>query len=311
MKPTKLSIILLAMLAVTVLFALVLAGCEKMGDRPSSETISPTTTAPTVAELTTETPVTDDSPSSPLPPPVSSTPTTTQAPVTTQRPIVMVPATEPEETLPPLELTIPIPDRGKMSQKVEAEIKATYADEYDADELKVEFVAKLGDAYAVFVDGPWEYPCMVTEQIVHGYLFSYSSGRTMTIYKDGACYSLPKAYEQGVIDAKQVLDLNLIRYGSVRVRDPEKDYSEAKLEYDFDDQEIIIVVFPEYNLYSYAVEDFFEIGCVDIRDLTVKVTAGKLCRTLSLTLPVKNKQNVLKSIQILQLRGDIYSAEPN
>ncbi|MBQ7355585.1 MAG: hypothetical protein IJW62_08715, partial [Clostridia bacterium] len=245
-------------------------------------------------------------------------PEATEAPATTEKvPETTPPATEPAEPLPPLEITIPIPDPGEMPADVEAEIKDAYAKQYDEDpkELSVELVANLGNgAYAIFVDGPWEYPCMEEEHIIHGYLFWYGSGRTMDIYKDGAIYDLSKAYEQGVIDANQVLDLYLIyadQMGYLSVRNPEKFYTGATLENEFTENNIIIMVFPEYNFESYTAEDFAEIGCVEIKELTRNVKPDIINRIILLTLDKDSKQNVLDCIQILQQRTDIYSAEPN
>ena len=222
-----------------------------------------------------------------------------------------------EGELPPLEITIPIPDPGEMSAELEAEIIAASAKQYDeiATYFSIEFVADLGSgAYAIFLDGPWEYPCMVTEQIVHGYLFRYSSGRTMDIYKDGAVYGLSEAYDQGVIDANQVLDLYLIyadRMGYLSVRNPEKYYTWATIEDDFDADEIIIVIFPEYTLYPYTVEDFAEIGCVELRNLWFDEDDPSEVRIIWLKLDKNSKQNVLNCIKILEHRVDLESAEPN
>lgn len=218
------------------------------------------------------------------------------------------------DTLPPLEITIPIPDPGKL----EAEIIAASAKQYDEDpqDFSVEFVADLGSgAYAIFVDGPWDYPCMVTEQIVHGYLFWYSSGRTMWIYKDGVVYGLSKAYEQSVIDAKQVLNLYLIyadQKGYLSARNPEKTYSDATLEYHFIDNQISIWVFSEYNSYQYTANDFSEINCIELYESPWQnYEDGKRFRRILLTLDKKSKHNVLNCIQILQLRVEIYAADVN
>ena len=222
-----------------------------------------------------------------------------------------------DDILPPLEITIPIPDPGKMSAALEAEIKEAYAKQYDEDptDLSIEFVADLGDgAYAIFVDGPWQYPCMEEEHIVHGYLFWYSSGRTMDIYKDGAVYGLSKAYDQGVIDANQVLDLYLIyadRMGYLGVRNPEKYYTWATIEDNFDADEIIIVTFPEYNFYPYTAEDFAEIGCIELRNLWFDEDDPSKARIILLKLDKNSKQNVLNCIKILEHRADLESAEPS
>ena len=91
----------------------------------------------------------------------------------------------------------------------------------------------------------------------------------------------------------------------------EKVYCEATLEDDFTDNDILLVMTPENNFREYTVNDFSNIGCIEIEDLTNKPKEGKLCRILHLTLDTHSKQNVLDSIKILEERDDIYSAEPN
>ena len=91
----------------------------------------------------------------------------------------------------------------------------------------------------------------------------------------------------------------------------EKVYCEATLEDDFTDNDILLVMTPENNFREYTVNDFSNIGCIEIEDLTIEPKEGKLCRILHLTLEAHSKQNVLDSIKILEERDDIYSAEPN
>ena len=91
----------------------------------------------------------------------------------------------------------------------------------------------------------------------------------------------------------------------------EKVYCEATLEDEFTDNDILLVMTPENNFREYTVNDFSNIGCVKIEDLSIDPEKGKLCRILHLTLDTHSKQNVLDSIKILEERDDIYSAEPN
>ncbi len=91
----------------------------------------------------------------------------------------------------------------------------------------------------------------------------------------------------------------------------EKVYCEATLEDDFTDNDILLVMTPENNFREYTVNDFSNIGCIEIEDLSIDPEEGKLCRILHLTLDTHSKQNVLDSIKILEERDDIYSAEPN
>ncbi len=90
-----------------------------------------------------------------------------------------------------------------------------------------------------------------------------------------------------------------------------KVYCDATLEDGFTDNEILIVLTPDNNFREYTVNDFSNIECIEIEDLTIEPKEGKLCRILHLTLSVHSKQNVLNSIKALEERDDIYSAEPN
>ena len=200
---------------------------------------------------------------------------------------------------------------------IEQEIISAYAKQFGRDEskLSVRIVAEYDGVYAVYVDEDGiEYGDEMIEEVVHFYPFRYTNTQTMSIYKDGRIYTLPEAYEAGVFTAKNVLDLYLLhaeKEGYLDEKDPEKFYCLATLENEFTEDDIIIMVFPEYNFESYTVEDFAEIGCVEIRDLTRNVKPGIINRIVLLTLDEKSKQNVLDCIQVLQQRVDIYSAEPN
>ena len=90
-----------------------------------------------------------------------------------------------------------------------------------------------------------------------------------------------------------------------------KIYCEATLLDDFSDDEILLVMFPEYNFVEYTANDFKCIGCIEVEDLTIAPTEGKLCKILYLKLDTHSKENVLNAIRLLELRRDVYCAEPN
>jgi hypothetical protein len=200
---------------------------------------------------------------------------------------------------------------------IEREIISAYAKQFGKNEskLSVRIVAEYGDVYAVYVDEDgFAYEDEMIEEVVHFYPFRYTNTQTMSIYKDGRIYTLPDAYEAGVFTAKNVLDLYLLhaeKEGYLDEKDPKKVYCSATLEDDYDADEIIIVVFPEYNDYPYTAEDFLEIGCIEVKDLTVNIQPGQLCRILYLRLSAYSKQNVLDCVKMLELREDIYCAEPS
>ena len=93
--------------------------------------------------------------------------------------------------------------------------------------------------------------------------------------------------------------------------EPSKIYCNATLDDDFTDNDILVIMTPENNFREYTVEDFSDIGCIQIKDLTIGPTEGRLCRILHLKLEEHSKQNVLDAIKILEQRDDVYSAEPN
>ena len=92
----------------------------------------------------------------------------------------------------------------------------------------------------------------------------------------------------------------------------EKQYCNATVEDDFIDNKINIIVFPEYNFVEYTVDDFSEIGCINVYEDTYKPPQeGELGRQLQLTLKERSKENVLKAIKLLEQREDIYKAYPS
>lgn len=109
-----------------------------------------------------------------------------------------------------------------------------------------------------------------------------------------------------------ICTLNVSVFASDEIDDSiEKVYCEATIDDDFTDNEILIVVTPENNFREYTINDFSNIGCIEIEDLTIEPKENELCRIFHLTLSVHSKQNVLDSIKMLEEREDIYSAEPN
>lgn len=109
-----------------------------------------------------------------------------------------------------------------------------------------------------------------------------------------------------------ICTLNVSVFASDEIDDSiEKVYCEATIDDDFTDNEILIVVTPENNFREYTINDFSNIGCIEIEDLTIEPKENELCRIFHLTLSFHSKQNVLDSIKVLEEREDIYSAEPN
>ncbi len=92
----------------------------------------------------------------------------------------------------------------------------------------------------------------------------------------------------------------------------EKQYSIAKLEDKFTDNEVLITVFPSYNKKDYSTDDFAEINCTEIEELmSADETISIPSRIFCLTLAEHSKSNVLEAIKKLELREDIYCADVN
>lgn len=91
----------------------------------------------------------------------------------------------------------------------------------------------------------------------------------------------------------------------------EKVYSTATIEDSFTDNEVLLVMMPEYNETAYTIADFSDVGCTAMEELFYDTEPGVLSRIILLTLDQNSKQNVLDAIHILEQREDIYSAEPN
>lgn len=102
-------------------------------------------------------------------------------------------------------------DGESLSPVDEAAIKAAYLKQFApekeglaADDVTVLYVCRFVDGCAVFVDGGLLYPQMVTTEIVNGLTFRYPDCHTMHFYRGGVLYTLPEAFESGVITADEL-----------------------------------------------------------------------------------------------------------
>jgi len=113
----------------------------------------------------------------------------------------------------------------------------------------------------------------------------------------------------------------------------EKIYCKATIDDDFTDDRVIIVLNRETTrqFREYTTEDFPEIDCVQVYDLSAPIVdwveaqlaiepvpsepmlvdITEFRRILSLELREKSKENVLRVIKLLEERNDVLSAEPN
>lgn len=117
----------------------------------------------------------------------------------------------------------------------------------------------------------------------------------------------------------------------------EKRYSNATMDDDFADDRILVTIQNDYSLafHTYTPEDFPEIKCIEVEDLST--ASGELAKLivdgdplpsryppgwrewdiqnynqiLRITLKNPGKKNVLKAIEKLEKRDDILSAGPD
>lgn len=89
-----------------------------------------------------------------------------------------------------------------LQSLAEAEIKQLCPKRYGigrADDYSVRFVMTLGTAYIIYIDGPISVTDKAITQKICGLDFVYPTTQVMEFYKDGKFYSLPEAFEQGIL----------------------------------------------------------------------------------------------------------------
>lgn len=65
---------------------------------------------------------------------------------------------------------------------------------------------------------------------------------------------------------------------SIDAGEIEKSYCTATIDEEFADNEILIVLMPNYNAKTYTTNDFKEIGCIEMEELTVGIKPGEPTR---------------------------------
>jgi hypothetical protein len=93
-------------------------------------------------------------------------------------------------------------DADDLRQFAEMEIKQLCVDRYGigrADDYSVRFVMTVGKGYIIYIDGPISVTDKATTQKICGLDFVYPTTQVMEFYKDGKFYSLPEAFEQGIL----------------------------------------------------------------------------------------------------------------
>ena len=73
---------------------------------------------------------------------------------------------------------------------------------------------------------------------------------------------------------------------------------------------VVITVYPFANNYGYTSDDFSYLGCTEVIEWDVEIREGKPSRKMCLQIDAPSKQDVLDAVEVLQLREDVYRAEP-
>ena len=74
------------------------------------------------------------------------------------------------------------------------------------DEVSLRCYGVFDGVYVLFVDvESWGYTTAIVEDTIAGVRFIYSCGQKMTVYSDGAFYSIAEAYENGILSYDNML----------------------------------------------------------------------------------------------------------
>ena len=91
-------------------------------------------------------------------------------------------------------------------------ILSAYAERYQpncsVESLSLVRLGVFDGCQAVFVNGPFAWADVITTQTVGGLSFVYPTSQVMYLYRDGALYTLPEAWEEGLIGREALLALH-------------------------------------------------------------------------------------------------------
>ena len=99
-----------------------------------------------------------------------------------------------------------------LDEDIQQEIKTafynTYVNKYPDlpfEQLSLRCYGAFDGVYVIFQDGIWDCIDMVTSETIAGVTFVYPDGLHMTVYCDGAFYTLSEAYENGILSYDDLL----------------------------------------------------------------------------------------------------------
>ena len=159
-------------------------------------------------ENTDDMTVTEFPAGAPTVPPVDPTNPPTEPPTDPPTQPPTDPPTEPP-TEPP---TQPSYDMPVITAEAEDMIKTAYIastqEEYQKDELRLEYYGEYEGVHIAFVDGPWDYSGLNGSEVVAGVEFIYSSrSRTPKAFKDGEMLPLQEALDAGWLSEAAIHEL--------------------------------------------------------------------------------------------------------
>ena len=232
--------------------------------------------------------------------------------------------TEKYTELPTEEPTEPTEPALELDEQIKEEIQLEYWDQFvEREKYKwesypdVQFLGKFNDAYAVNVldngiNGS------IGAYFVQGYEFRHKRDNPPYIYRQGKFYTLENALSSGMITLDDLESIH-VEFKQINSRKYKitTDYAELfnnHSEYVIEDYEIIrVTIQPAYNDKEYTVEDFSDIGCIQIKESVYsKGEKHEIYRDFTLYYQSNNpsKEDILEKIKILQLRADIYDVSP-
>lgn len=146
---------------------------------------------------------------------VASTPASTKQQGTSQGPGVTIPATigkNPGLTVDPYD-----PDN-QVPALMETKIRQDYCAHHSniaIEDVRLRFMGIFDDVYAMFVDVKgMMYAEVINTENVGGFQFVYSCSQHMQIWHEGEFYTLPLAYEAGLLTAENLRQLSADYYAA-------------------------------------------------------------------------------------------------
>ena len=180
------------------------------------------------------------------------------------------------------------------------------ADGFTKDTLEVIRMASFGDAYVGMVRTGEEYD--VSYETVGGLDFVYNykvtdgyrDTKPIDVYYKGECYKLAEAFENGIINSDNLLELfNKLRY----VSDPEIRWYE---DYPYENWCILMCILPSYSKLTYILEDFKDLGCISVYNERSGIDNGLGSKYVVLEFGKEKEGSITEIVKKIAERSDIW-----